>query len=120
MKLRHDGRLKDRHQIPHRNRSIYLVKFWFELPNVKNKKGNFMGCKIAVSSPIEANLMKYKEEMIAANPEWIRPKYKQIFAGYDNGKEVWHTVPVYDPKTGKQIMENMLKKVTADFIGADI
>ena len=120
MRRWHDGRLKDSWQVPHKNRSVYLQRFWFELPSPKNPRGNYMGLVVAVPPPVETNLKKHRDEVIAANKEqWFRPKFKQIYMGKHNGKDIYRYAPVLDEKTGRQIIESFLKKVDAVFLGAD-
>lgn len=78
-----------------------------------------LGGVVAVPPPFEANLKKYRDEVITANPEWRRPMQQQVLLGHKDGKPVYAVKPVLDPK-GRPIIENLLVKVTADQLGADV
>ncbi len=98
---------------PHRNRQRYQIRFWFS-------EKNFLGINVAVPAPVQANLEKFRDEVIAANrEEWFRPKYRQEYLGKKKGQPVYRVVPVLDAR-GNQVREAILKRVTADFLGADI
>lgn len=112
MKRMHKGRLRDSWQVPHRNRRRYKVNF--HLSN-----GLTFSSIVAVPNPVDENLRKYRDEVIEANREiWVRPKQEQVYLGTKNGAPTYEVRNVKDAR-GRQIMTNMLRKVTADFLGAD-
>lgn len=108
----HDGRKKDPWQIPHKNRTRWRMWFWLT-------DGSRIGRDLGVPPPSDVNLRKYRDEVIALNrDDWFRPKLR-VVARDEKGNPIrWE--PLIDPKTGLQVREARLKKVTAEFLGADV
>lgn len=111
--MENPGRKRDSWHRPRRTRRRFKVSFHL-------RGGVIQGANVAVEGPdFEAKLKKYRDEVIAVNPEWFRPRTQKIVLGIKNGKEVVQYAPVLD-KAGKQIIDSMLLKVTAEPLGADI
>lgn len=110
-KRRHDGRLRDPWNIPHKNRMLYEVAFHL-------KDGTTLISRVGVPNPIEANLRKYRDEVIECNrSDWYRLRYAPI-EWNEGGKPTRYGL-VLDPKTGRPSIDCQLLSVSAKCLGAD-
>lgn len=110
-KRMHNGRLRDPWNIPHKNRMLYEVRFQL-------KDGTTLISRIGVPNPIEANLKKYRDEVIACNHEdWYRPRYAPI-SWNKEGKVTGYGL-IIDPKTGRPAIDCQLVRVSAHCLGVD-
>lgn len=88
MKIFHRGRLVDSAQVPHRNRSRYLIQFWFQIETPGKGLGwewGWTGTDIVVyDNQRDKELKAYRDSWLEAN-HGVRHKIKRCTAKFISG-----------------------------------